>query len=113
MISIRFFFRRGRSNRRTRISTPNSKDAKSGRSPAAEIAAIVRNVHGRIALGISAADRGHRSRIGVVAVENHGATLRLAAGVPLNTRLRPSCPTWTSNFDLMNTVSIPWRAKSK
>lgn len=72
-----------------------------------------RNVHARIALGTSAAGRGHRSRTGVVAVENRGATFHLVASVRRSDLLRRRCPTWTSSFDRMSTALIPSRAKSK
>jgi hypothetical protein len=68
-------------------------------------------VRGKTALGINAVDLGRR-RIGVAAVENHGATLHVASVHPSG-RLRLRCPTWTSSFDRMSTVSIPWRAKSR
>jgi hypothetical protein len=114
LISIRFFFLRGRSNRRTKIYTPSSKDAKSERNHAVGIAVIASAALVRIVLVINRVDRVHSSRIGVAAgVERSGETFLRAENGHKNVPLLRRCLRWMCSFARMSTASILWRGKSR
>ena len=102
MISIRFFFLHGPSNRQARIFTRNTREERSGRINGAVIEEIGSGGHGRTVPANNEADP-FSGRIDARWGNRDGSFRNGAIDGHKKKRRWRRCRTWMYNFDPMNT----------